>query len=1007
MRVQGRLPSVVKGVSQQAAFDRLDGQVTEMVNLIADPVRGLVRRNGMILQEAFDYSENGGQTREEIDQMLIMSQAFRAYPVVTRGEQFTILYRNRPMEFPENSMGSLVVCTRTFPQSMVVIAGSDQSVEAFHEHGYSSVTTIGDYILLASNTKTAVVEVESKWMSEENQGTGIVQISAGNYGREYTIEFTRGTENYTVSYTVPAADYPGTLDVSSVEHTPEETYQQRLNDVLYTYEANQNAWRVYSSRAILPSSIARNLERLLNGGPEVFEVELKFGLQPVGEDPYTWDIAVTDDVVRVTFTSATYPTTLNNHEVYITYPERFVEQRLDVDGDFIPHPENIVPGTLVNDPDGVGDLNVFEFQVNVERIDGVDPTGSWERVGSTLYTGGLDKLSGYDDAIKDSIKVAFREVQDISDLPGTAKVGMVMRVRPMGNSDEAFYVQAHNDSLTTIGAVDWRETAGEVQQIKDAFLIGRFFKAVNGQWVFYVAGSPEQLEEDINTVISLGGGDPVMEPGPIDVPKYIPSRSGDMESNPPPGFLGKPITLLTTWQNRLVVVAEDTVSMSAVGDYFNFFRESLLTLGDNDPVLEGIRGVDGDVVRQAQVYDGNLMLFGDGYHYLINGDTPMTPMNPRIKVQYKMAGTSRTTPVSTGPFVYILKEDLAAAGSARLLQIRAGVWRDTTDVVDCAMQLRDYINGTPAEIVPLMSPGMVAIRTEQIERSLYAFPVSGNQRFYVYQYTDGPDGSRIHEAWGAWEFSSSLGSIMGISDNGEGDGFLVYTMIPRPHPDGTWGWTFAILHASGRSEPSGLPYMDGLALGASHPMYTNSTWRALVQDAVTAPDASQSYLTTNETRTSLRTPSRKFGDDPPERIDTGRWDYSNGFLDRFLADYPSSSEGSTVWTGVGFSAYVDLTNPYRRNRMDNSIIRGRLVITRLRVVTTRTAGLSAEVADYSGIREVLRWEGEFKQVEYVNSVGIGRDTNHYECRLQTVGPMPMTITAIEWDGNFFNTAQGV
>ena len=46
MKASGSYASLVHGVSEQVPQQRKPGQVTEQVNLIADPVTGLTRRHG-------------------------------------------------------------------------------------------------------------------------------------------------------------------------------------------------------------------------------------------------------------------------------------------------------------------------------------------------------------------------------------------------------------------------------------------------------------------------------------------------------------------------------------------------------------------------------------------------------------------------------------------------------------------------------------------------------------------------------------------------------------------------------------------------------------------------------------------------------------------------------------------------------------------------------------------------------------------------------------------------
>ena len=53
-KVSGTYPSLSRGVNQQPFEARLDGQHGEQVNMWSDPVHGLSRRRGTILQYCYE-----------------------------------------------------------------------------------------------------------------------------------------------------------------------------------------------------------------------------------------------------------------------------------------------------------------------------------------------------------------------------------------------------------------------------------------------------------------------------------------------------------------------------------------------------------------------------------------------------------------------------------------------------------------------------------------------------------------------------------------------------------------------------------------------------------------------------------------------------------------------------------------------------------------------------------------------------------------------------------------
>nr|CCA86579.1 hypothetical protein RALSY_40806 [Ralstonia syzygii R24] len=80
---------------------------------------------------------------------------------------------------------------------------------------------------------------------------------------------------------------------------------------------------------------------------------------------------------------------------------------------------------------------------------------------------------------------------------------------------------------------------------------------------FHIASTPEGLA-------SVTG---------FTVPGYSTSKCGDTAARGAvPYFFGRRITLLTVFQDRLVIVANGVVFLSRTGDYFNWFRDSAISV---------------------------------------------------------------------------------------------------------------------------------------------------------------------------------------------------------------------------------------------------------------------------------------------------------------------------------------------------------------------------------------------------------------------------------------------
>lgn len=895
MKVSGSYQSVTKGVSQQAPADRLEGQHGEAINVLFDPVRGVVRRNGFVVES--DQYVAIGENTDPSDAMAD-AMGFREFSYRDGGQDFDILYRSRAQigDSPAHLDPLIVHSKGDNPNWVPVVRDpGDTMAAAIVPLGFSAVTSIGSYVLLAAN---GVVP----WQTVSNQhtgpfsGIGAIWVRGGSNNRTFTVKLRRRSDQatFTVVYTTPQASYPGILDLTQIPAgAVGSPFEQAFYNVYQAqYERAVNEWTTMASQAIIPSNIAQEIA------------------------------------------------------------QRFIDQGM---------------------------------------------TG-WNYRGSHLIIDDVDWIEVDDGGNGDYIRSVLTDVKSADDLTDIHYLGKVIKVQPSSSTDDAYYLKAFPKSPGNpdpIQTVIWREDAGQIQTPAYIVSIGRM---VNG--TFYWASDPGYLQTLILNEEGLS----------ITVPGYVASTAGDTTSMRPPAFYNKPITMLTTFQDRLLIGSGSVINASEAGDYFNFYRTTMLTIPDNDPVEFTAVGTESDTLRKAVTYDKNLTLYGDKFHYAINGKVPLTASNPQMNTQFALAGSAEAQPVGVGKYVYVLKYDSQLAAS-RLLQVQAGVYQDSPDLNDVGKQLRDYVNGSPASMVALASPSMVFVRTEHFMRSAGAFPVARPWGLYVFQYLDGDDGSRVQESWGAWEWSTLLGIPIGLTDAGTGDSVYIYTIAFGTDHNGDRARGIYAMKASARTDPTGLPYLDGMrtaGAAASSGLMTSAITPAAKESVFTAAGAAYSFAPTPNVLDSTRWvvpehPHYTLGDAPPETLDTHRWEGTIGNLAQFVTEFPSTPTDN-VWTGTQFASYIDLTNPFVRDR-DGKLKDGVLNLGSLYVTVTRTAGIRARVADHDGNypQEQDGFRDTYYRIKYEVPVFVGRDSKDVQVRLEAIDWLPMTINQIAWKGNWFGT----
>lgn len=577
------------------------------------------------------------------------------------------------------------------------------------------------------------------------------------------------------------------------------------------------------------------------------------------------------------------------------------------------------------------------------------------RSGSHLYITGPVSVTVDDGGNGDFIKAVAQEIESTDDLTLLHVVGKVVRVTPKQQGaavTPSYYLRAKAPvaGLTGLQEVIWEETAGNEITITFAFLLG----AVVGD-VLYVASSATLLE-------GLSGL--------VDVPRFEPSVAGDLNSQPVPHFLGKPISYMRPFQDRLLVIADAVVYASRPGDYFNFFRASALTLAADDPWEVFAEGSEGDVVTDSVAIDRNLLLFGRRQQYAIPGREPMTPHNAFVAVQSAHEDAQLAPPVASGSLVFFPQ---VRGTRLTIQQLQTGAYADAFDAFDTSPQLDGYLAGTPRQLVALTGPSMLFIRVKELDNQVF-----------VYSYLDSlSEQSRLFDSWGRWEWSQDLGHLVGIF----GFESAMYSVTLR---EGDAGVCFVVDRFSREPQLTDLPYLDSMrqwqTVGSITP-----TWVHAAAAGIALPKAAGEQ--------------RLLGEALP--------DYADLFI---------SAPGTEplALAGTLFESYCEPTAPYIRDRNGRAVLDSLLTLTQYTVALADTSAIRAAIRPATSPVEdeelVLDWierpagfwalNSQQIAMQAAVTVPVMQEIRDFRLRLYSRNWLPMTLTGIEWSGQYFTARRG-
>ena len=205
MKISGSYASLLRGVSQQPTELRQPGQHTEQVNMLSDPVKGLVRRAGSLLQSL------QGLTPGSIDAVTAMMAEWPGYRKLEHasgGKEYVVLIKDtgRVGYISGDYTGYLPatvvynITDRVFiPQSTdVATLAADGLVGV---NGVSAAVSVGRIAALAVKNIGVTASTQQLW-GDNAYTANVVWVRGGAYNRTYSVTLANG---WVGTFTTPDA----------------------------------------------------------------------------------------------------------------------------------------------------------------------------------------------------------------------------------------------------------------------------------------------------------------------------------------------------------------------------------------------------------------------------------------------------------------------------------------------------------------------------------------------------------------------------------------------------------------------------------------------------------------------------------------------------------------------------------------------------------------------------------------------------------------------------------
>jgi len=314
------------------------------------------------------------------------------------------------------------------------------------------------------------------------------------------------------------------------------------------------------------------------------------------------------------------------------------------------------------------------------------------------------------------IKGVYKKIDAISSLPLKAPNNFVVEViGDAEQNEDNYWVKFTTNSGIEFGDGAWEETVAP-----------DIFKGF----------SPSSMPIGVKTV-DLN----VIEIEELD---YENRKVGDADSNPDPSFVGKSINDIVFFRNRLGFLTDDTVVFSEAGEFFNFYRTTVTSLLDSDPIDVTVSSTKVTRLTSAAIFQENLMLFSDNVQYVLKGGDLLTPETVSISPTTNFNLEEDVSPIALGSYIYF---PFTRGSFTGLRELTLSQNTETYDAFEVTEHVPYYI---PSDVVALSgttSEGMIVMLSANERSSLYV---------YTYFWSNN---QKVLSAWSKFTFT---GDIIGL-----------------------------------------------------------------------------------------------------------------------------------------------------------------------------------------------------------------------------------------------------
>ncbi|RWO57056.1 hypothetical protein [Mesorhizobium sp.] len=224
---------------------------------------------------------------------------------------------------------------------------------------------------------------------------------------------------------------------------------------------------------------------------------------------------------------------------------------------------------------------------------------------------------------------------------------------------------------------------------------------------------------------------------------------GDLKTNEWPSFVGNTVNGLAFFKNRFGLLSGENCVFSRVGEFFTFFRETILTTLDTDPIDAAISYEDVSTAYHAVSLSGELIVFTASIPFRMDGGEIFSQKTANFVPTLSNKSSKKARPVACGSRLFFVNDVPAGCFVHEFLNIQ-------DETIQEAPTVNEHVHG--------YIPANVFLMDAHEDLKLLAM-VSSDDPATIYTYKWLWIGqNKAQSAWQKWTMPAAIKDIKFVDD---------------------------------------------------------------------------------------------------------------------------------------------------------------------------------------------------------------------------------------------------